>query len=345
VTAASDQVNHVIETLYDAALDEALWPKALQGLADLTGSQAATLWLLDGTEKPNLPLLTILNFDPAFMHSYLAGMVPLDPTVQYLIRHPTTPIVHDGMVITEREKDRHLYYDWHGKWSDTRFRLVGQMRIAPQVQAGVALHRVKQRGHYELQEVEQLKFLYGHLSRALTIGLQLGFMGSLQRGIADVLDRNPVAIFLLDERRRPVYANRSAITLVARKDGIDLTADGIVADHKVANASLQTQISQALAALEAVPLPPTRVVRVPRTSGKKPYCVFASKGRALRPALSTQKPAVCVIITDPEDRRRPPLQSIQAAFGLTPRGAMRCSSTTRRGRSDGCSKAWSPVAA
>ena len=317
MAASTDQFNHVIETLYDAALDEALWPKALQGLVELTGSQAATLWLLDGSDQPNLPLLTILNFDPAFMQAYLSGgMVPLDPTVQYLVRHPNTPIVHDGMVITEREKDRHLYYDWHSKWSDTRFRLVGQMRIAPQVQAGVALHRAKQSGRYESPEVEQLASLYGHLSRALTIGLRLGFVSSLQSGIADLLDRNPVAMFLLDDSRQLVYANRSATALSARKDGISLSSDGIIADHKVANSALQALISQALVAL--VRVPPARVVHVPRASGKKPYCVFVSKVSPQHSALSTYKPAICVIITDPDDQRRPSLQSLQAVFGLTP---------------------------
>ena len=318
VSISTDQVNLVIEALYDAALDETLWPQALQGLADLTGSQAATLWLLDGSSQPNLPLLTILNFDPAFMRAYLDGMVPLDPTVQYLVRHPATAIVHDAMVITEREKDRHIYYDWHGKWSDTRFRLVGQMSIAPQVQAGIALHRAKRSGRYEAPEVEQLAFLHKHLSRALTIGLRLGFVGSLQSGLAEVLDRNPVAVLLLDEHGRLVYANRSATALPLRKDGVRLSAEGIVADNKAVNDALQALISQALSSSAAARVPSPQVVQIPRPSGKRPYCVFVSKVGPQHSVLSTYKPAVCVIVTDPDNQRRPSLQSIQAIFRLTP---------------------------
>jgi DNA-binding CsgD family transcriptional regulator len=319
VRTSADQVNLVIETLYDAALDEALWPKALQGLADLTGSQAATLWLLDGSDQPSLPLLTILNFDPAFMHAYLDGMVPLDPTVQYLVRHPTTPIVHDAMVISEREKESHPYYDWHGKWSDTRFRLVGQMSIAPQVQAGIALHRAKRSGRYEAPEVEQLSFLHGHLTRALTIGLRLGFVGALQGSITELLDRNPVAVLLLDEFSRLVYANRSATALPLNNDGVRLSSAGIVADNKAANDALQALISRALSSRSAAaaPAPPPQVVRIPRSSGKRPYCVFVSKLGPHQSALSSDKPAVCVIVTDPDGQRRPSMQSIQAAFGLT----------------------------
>src|SRR4051812_20677867 len=108
----------VIETLYDAALDESLWPKALHQLTDFTGSQAATFWVLDGSDQPRLPTFVYVNLDPAFVQDYLQNTASIDPTVQYLVNHPTQAIVHDGLVITEREKDRNAYYDWHGRYSD-----------------------------------------------------------------------------------------------------------------------------------------------------------------------------------------------------------------------------------
>src|SRR4051795_10888038 len=121
----------VIEALYDAATDETLWPKALKELSDFTESQAATFWVLDGSDQPRLPTFNYINLDPAFVQDYLNNVAHLDPTVQYLLKHPRQPIVHDGLVIDEREKDRHPYYDWHGRYSDLRFRLVGQVCPAP----------------------------------------------------------------------------------------------------------------------------------------------------------------------------------------------------------------------
>ena len=103
------RVHEVIETVYEAALDESRWSEALKKLADFTDSQAATFWVLDGGEQPRLPTFLYINLDPRFIDDYLEHMVPLDPTVQYLVRHPDPPSVHDGLVIAEREKDRHLY--------------------------------------------------------------------------------------------------------------------------------------------------------------------------------------------------------------------------------------------
>src|ERR1700687_4919290 len=244
-----ERVHAVIRALYDAAMDETLWPSALKELTDFTGSQAATFWVLDSSAQPRLPTLTVLNFDPKFMEAYQDGMVPLDPTVQYLVRHPNQPIVHDGLVITEREKDRHAYYDWHGRYSDTRFRMVGQARPAPGVQAGVALHRTRRVGRYESDDIERVSVLYGHLEKALAIGFRLGALGALQQCTTELLDRNPAAVLLLDEHKRIVYANRSAEALRSSSDGIRLSANGIVALRKQDHDRLQGLIAQVLSAV------------------------------------------------------------------------------------------------
>ena len=78
-----ERMHAVIQALYDAATDETLWPEALKQLTDFTGSQGASFWVLDGAEKPRLPTLATINFDPDFIQEYRDSMVPFDPTVQY----------------------------------------------------------------------------------------------------------------------------------------------------------------------------------------------------------------------------------------------------------------------
>jgi hypothetical protein len=75
--------------------------------------------VLDDSEKPRHSRFTYVNFEPKFIEEYLEHVAPSDPTVQYLVSHPHRPIVHDGLVISEREKDKHPYYDWHGQHSDS----------------------------------------------------------------------------------------------------------------------------------------------------------------------------------------------------------------------------------
>ena len=312
-----ERVHAVIQALYDAALEETRWPEALKELTDLTGSQGASFWVLDGSEQPRLPTFTTVNFDPKFIEKYLDDMVPLDPTVQYLVRHPNQPIVHDGLIITEREKDRHAYYDWQAHHSDIRFRMVGQVRPAPGVQAGVALHRTWRVGRYDSDDLERFSILYGHLEKALAIGFRLGALGALQQCTAELLDRNPAAVLLLDEHKRVVYANRAAEALRSSGDGIRLSADGIVALRKQDHDRLQGLIARVLSAVTSPGVCPGGVMRVLRPSGKRPYTILVAPVSRRYPVLSVLRPAVCIMITDPDEQRPLPSRRVQAAFGLT----------------------------
>lgn len=312
-----ERVHDAIETVYEAALDETHWSEALKKLAHITDSEAATFWVLDGAEQPRLPTFLYINLDPRFIDEYLDHMVPHDPTVQYLVRHPDQSIVHDGLVITEREKDRHLYYDWHGRHSDTRFRLVSRMQPAPAVSAGVALHRTRKVGRFESKDIEQFAVLHRHIERALALGFRLGSLGTLQQCTTEMLDGNPAAILFLDDRQRVVYASRAAEALRHGGDGITLTDAGVALPHKQENDRLQTLMAQALALIAAPGANPGAAMRASRPSGKRPYLILVTPVSRRYPALSSLRPAVCIVITDPETQRPLPIRRLQTVFGLT----------------------------
>jgi DNA-binding CsgD family transcriptional regulator/PAS domain-containing protein len=315
--ALDERVLAVIDAMYDAAVDDARWPEALEQLTDVTGSQGASFWVLDASAQPRLPTFTAINFDPTFIGEYLDEMVPFDPTVQYLVAHPDEAIVHDGLVITEREKVRHAYYDWQRRHSDTDiwFRLVGQACPAHLVQAGVALHRTRKTGPYEVSDLDRFAVLQGHLQRALSIGFRLGALGTMQACTTELLDRNPAAVLLLDAQKRIVYANRRAASIHADDDGVRIDANGVMLRSKADNQRLQRLVAQALSPTSAVA--PGGTMRAARPSGNRPYAVFVSPMPTRTPALSALRPAVCLVITDPDLRRPLEAQRLQEAFRFT----------------------------
>jgi DNA-binding CsgD family transcriptional regulator len=315
--SVDERVLEVIEALYEAAMHEALWPHALKELSGLTNSQVTTFWVLDASENPRLPTFEYLNFDPKGVEEYLEHMAAIDPTVRYLVSHPNQAIVHDGLVITEREKDRHVYYDWHERFSDTRFRIVGQVHPAPSVQAGIALHRTRKAGMFESQDIKLFGYVHKHLVRALAMGVRLGSLGSVEQFTSELLDRNPVAILLLDEQRRIVYCNRAGNALRSNGDGIRAAADGIIALRQQDNRKLQDLITRALSPIVEHGASPGGVMRLHRPSGKRPYGVLVAPISRRYPALSVLRPAVCVVITDPDAQKPLPSYLLQAAFNLT----------------------------
>lgn len=310
------QIFSVIEAFYDAALDESLWSTALQGLVGLTKSQAATFWVLDGSENPRHSSFACINFDMSGIQEYLDHMTPLDPWPRYVAAHPQQPIIHDALVISERDKDRHPYYDWHRRGSDTRFRMVGQTHSSRGVQAGVAMHRTRSAGCFEASDVEQFALLHRHLERALAIAIKIGSLGTIQRAMTDWWDQSPSAVFFLDERRRILFCNQRARALQCEKDGIRFDDGKIALSRSQDNGQLQSLLSQTCSP-QSPDASPVRAMSAVRPSGKRPYGIFISPISGKYPVLSTTRPVVCVVITDPANETPIPMQHLRAAFGLT----------------------------
>jgi DNA-binding CsgD family transcriptional regulator len=307
----------VIQAFYDAAMDESLWRGALESLCEITESQAASFWVLDGSEEPRLPTFICLNFDMSAIKEYLDHTASIDPTVQYLVSHPREPIVHDGLVITEREKDKHPYYDWHMRNIDTRFRMVGQVSMAPEVQAGVALHRTRKAGRYEPKDIARFSVLHKHLERALAIGFRLSTLGAIRQASAEWLDRGAAAVFFLDEHKRIVFSNRAAQEFSSANDGIRLRDDGIVLVRKQDNDKFEELVSQAISPIVPVDASHGGAMRALRPSGKRPYGILVSPVSGNYPLLSGLRPAVCIVITDPDCKKPLPNHRLRIAFGLT----------------------------
>lgn len=310
--SADARMLRVIETVYDAAIDESRWPRALKHIATFTESQAATLWVLDGANGAELPIFVYTNFESSFIDEYLAQMAPLDPTVRYLLAHPDETIVHDGLVIDERAKNRHPYYDWHERHSDTRFRLVGQMTTTSGQQAGIALHRTRRAGRYEPFDIARFAVLHAHLVRAIAIGIELGTLRTFDAWTDGLLDSNPAAIFLLDAKLRVVHMNRSAEALLAAADGISITADGISLARKRDNDGLALLLDATLKGHG-----PGGILSAGRRSRRRAYTVLVTPIADRRFTLSTLKPAICMVIRDPETVQQLAEQRLKSTSGLT----------------------------
>jgi hypothetical protein len=59
---------------------------------------------LDPADPARLSTFVYRNFDRTAIDDYLGGMARLDPTVRYLIAHPSARIVHDGMLGDGRDE-------------------------------------------------------------------------------------------------------------------------------------------------------------------------------------------------------------------------------------------------
>lgn len=313
-----EQMLAAIAAFYDAALDETLWPAALRTLTDLTGSQASTFWVLDGSRTPCLPTFLYINFDQASIAEYVGGMAPLDPTVRYLVANPRQAIVHDGLLPDGGDEKSRAYADWHRRNIETTFRMVGQSSLASKVQAGIALHRTRRAGRYEARDIEAFSVLHQYLQRALAIGARIGSLGAMEEFGREWLDRSRTAILLLDRQGNVVFLNRRAEALQSAGDGLCVSPDGVSLARRQDDAQLRSLIAEAMAPAMSPGAVPSGAMRAERPSGKRPYAIFvAALSRRSLPQLALVRPAVCVVIADPDDEAAPAADMLRLLFGLT----------------------------
>lgn len=315
-STSSDRTLATIAALYDAALNHTLWPVALAKLTQLTGSQASTLWVLDAASGSVLPTFVSINFDERAVDDYLAGIANLDPTVRYLLAHPEAEIVHDGMLGPGDDEDTRKYMDWHERNVETRYRIVLQSDLGSKLRAGVALHRARSAGRFDSNDIGRFETISEHLRRALAIAAKMGSLATRQRLTADLLDRNVWATILLDAHGRIVFMNRAAEELAGRADGIRVYRDGIHLAVRQEDERLQALIARVMSAQQSQ-RSLGEVMRASRPSHRQPYGVWVTGVGQSHATLSVFRPAVCVLISDPERPTGPPVPHLMALFRMT----------------------------
>jgi DNA-binding CsgD family transcriptional regulator len=307
--AVDDALLSLIENIYDAAL-ETLWPTTLKRLITATDAHAATFWILDsGSGEPKLPTFTYINLDRQLIEEYLDYMAPQDPTCQYIVAHTNERIIHDASFITEREKDRHPYYDWHHRYTDMRNRIVGMIHPAPTLNSGIALHRARGKGDFHPASIERFTALYPHIERALQIGFRLGTIATMQQVSMDMLDRNPRAIMFLDSQGSVIFANHAARDLAQSADGLIVTSQAVCFVRQTDNEKLQRLIAKAMN--PAMNSAPGGAMSALRPSGKRPYSIVVSPLPHGSFSMSKLRPAVCV-------GNGVQTEQLRAVYGLTP---------------------------
>ena len=129
----------------------------------------------------------------------------------------------------------------------------------------------------------------------------------------EFLDSSPAAIVLLDGQKRVVFANQHAAELHARGDGVNICGSGIGLLRTQDNARLQGLIAHAVCGHGAA----VRSMLARRSSGKRPYGFHVAPVLPRARVRATFRPAVCIVIADPDGARELSIERLQDAFGLT----------------------------
>ena len=307
----------LIARLYDAALDDALWPRLCRDLADAFGGASDAIVILENDSGAQL-LSPTRNFDHAAVDAYEAYYWQHDVWAEWAFRLGMDQIHASDQHIPPGTLERTEFYADFCRPHDLYHVIGTAFSVAPGEVALLGVHRQRAQGPFADSPLvqAQLQALLPHLQRALRIRARLARSGMQERTTRAALDSLDTAVLLVDGRLDVVYANASALALFGA--GLERSLHGPAGGSPrwCALPQLAQAVRKAIGAGHGkrIAAPVASALRLPRP-GAPDLCLTVAPFRPPQ-GQSGQRPCALVLARDPQ-APAVAIPALQQLFDLT----------------------------
>lgn len=310
-------MDELIDGIYAAAGDGALWPAALDSLGRHFGAQSTSLLMVDH-DRPQAEFTVICGLlaDPALLQPYQDYYGRIDPLPAVFLARPAGEVIASSMVWSERESSRFEFYtDYFAKsgLSDS----LGATLIRDDARSAViSLLRERGTDPFSAADIAAFERVMPHLRRALQLHRQFSSTERARAGLDAVVDRLEAGVLLCDAAGRVWHRNAAAERIMARGDGLSLAGDGRIA---TASPAVDRQLEALLGSIGAGDAACSGgTLHAPRGGpGTPPYALLVSPMPLSAGIAGGAARGAMVVIQDPL-RPRPETAQAAARFHLTP---------------------------
>jgi DNA-binding CsgD family transcriptional regulator/PAS domain-containing protein len=299
VNPSGEQIEKLLDLIYDAAAENDLWRNALTAIADLTNSQGGILFGQSLTAKK---IYFDFNgrLDEECNRAYQERHMQ-NPWNQYMESQPVGRLaISDEAIALSKLRSTAFYQDVLRPQGVAHN---GMMALAARkdFRAAFNICRGERQGLFEPAEQRLLEWLSPHLLRSVALGFRIDGYLAVQHAAFSILDQLADGIIILDRRAAILFANAAARRL---------EAEGVLRLRQpIATCSLTH--SQRLAEL----------LSFPRNADGQLLTILVSSIRSKdygRLSDAGFKDAAALLfVVDPANRRSIPLSQIMDAYGLT----------------------------
>ena len=313
-----DAFERILASLYDAMLDDALWPATSALIDEACGMQGNALLVGEGPKDDVRALFLGLYYRGErredWEREYLDIYHPIDESVPRFRQLPDSRLVHTHDLYTAEElKTSPSYQEGLRRFSGQdglRARLDGPDSSH---YAWVTADPVTP-GGWEAPQVALIRGLLPHLRQFIRVRQALAHTEALGASVTGLLDNTRVGVIHLDRRGRIVAANDRARDILRRGDGLS-DRDGVLRARAPADqARLERLVAAALPAVGAV----SGSMLLRRTSVLPQFVVHVKPVGLHQPDFGAQRTAVLVLLVEPGNRPRIDPNLVATTLGLTP---------------------------
>lgn len=226
--------SELIESVYDAGLEPALWSEVVVALNAFLGSRACGLISKDPVSKSGATH-HYCGVDPHYIQLYAETYSRHDPLAR-LPRYGEVRNIPDLVNFEEYRRGR-FYQEW--------LRPQGCADVAnvvldrSETPCPMLMTVIPGRDMLDAAMRKRMQFLVPHISRALMINRAVGHRQQRANALADVVDSLNAGVFLLDASCRIVHSNPAAASILAMNDVLRSVSGRLVASAAEANLVLR----------------------------------------------------------------------------------------------------------
>ncbi|MGU3663181.1 helix-turn-helix transcriptional regulator [Methylobacterium sp. A49B] len=220
------RLSRLIESIYDCAIDPALWPSTLEQIAAAHGSMAATLNVMDfvtGAERT----LVHVGISDHYQTLYRERYQGCDVFAHSLLLSPVDqPATSEELAAEEELLQSRIYREWAVPQGFRYVLLTALIKNQARL-AFIGITRSEEGGPYDAEEQARMAMLAPHVRRAITIADLIDHKTLERDDLAATLDGLTTAVLVLSADGRLVYSNAAGRAALAREDLL-LSRIGIV---------------------------------------------------------------------------------------------------------------------
>lgn len=244
-----DAFDRAISSLYDAALDDGGWEKAIEDVASaIGGRRAACFQVIDHTALEHEAFAFTGVTDELYSGPMLEQWISNDVWGQEFARRKSAPGVAIGHELVPHDTFRRSTFmnEIIEPFNLPIYDLAAAVIDVGGTQAILSVYADRDRPIFDASDKAMLQRLYPHIQRAARSHASLAAMREKLTVSSGMLDQLPFGIVFLDEQLRIVGSNSTAQGLVESGTTLSVRAGRIFCVDQFEDAELQAALRRAI---------------------------------------------------------------------------------------------------
>lgn len=239
-----DEFHHILNCIYDAALDPTEWENVLSLLSQFLNAEQSYMRILN-TPKNDVKLTYYHNKDPSWGQAYKDYYIHKDPWLNKILSADKSIISCTHHYLSDKEYESLEFHQDFVAPQNNHYGLGGKINIDNATTGFISFNRDRSKQGFENKHLENLKILAPHIKRSLLINKRIHYCEIKSNILKDSLDQINGPLLLVDKHGKIAYLSSLAEQLLTKNIGISVKKQCIFISSYDDNLKLQKLIHQA----------------------------------------------------------------------------------------------------